>query len=97
MGAHTLMLCPNRGCRYDNVSLYVCDNVCKGALPQDPLIGDDPAVALACRGWERATTGGWAPALDHALRATSQMAQILKGFATSDSLWSRVGETRHDI
>jgi len=67
------------------------------ALPPDPLVGDDPAVALACRGWERATTGDWAPALDHALRATAQMGQILKGFATSDSLWSRVGETRHDI
>ena len=60
------------------------------ALPLDPLSGDDPAVVPACRGWERATTGPWAEALDHALCATAQMAQILKSFSSNHSLWSRV-------
>lgn len=64
------------------------------ALPDDPLGGHEPVVALARDGWERATTGPWAVALEAALLSTARLARALRGFAGRDSLWSRVDDPR---
>ncbi|WP_146573400.1 hypothetical protein [Botrimarina hoheduenensis] len=59
-------------------------------LPADPLAkGDDPAIALAQVGWERAHAGPWAEALAVALERTAQIAAAIADIATPDSLWCR--------
>ncbi|MEM8945503.1 MAG: hypothetical protein AAGD11_09985 [Planctomycetota bacterium] len=57
-------------------------------LPVDPLApGDDPAIALAQTGWQRAREGPWAAALDEALGRTARIANALEGITTRTSLW----------
>lgn len=57
-------------------------------LPADPLApGDDPAIAMAQAGWDRARTGPWATALDEALSRTAQIAKAIRGVTPEDSLW----------
>lgn len=57
-------------------------------LPAEPLAaGDDPAIAMAQAGWQRATEGPWADALDEALRRTAEIARAVDGVTTEDSLW----------
>ncbi len=61
-------------------------------LPAEPLAtDDDPAIALAKVGWERARNGPWATALGEALRRTAQIASALHGLTTKDSLWHEQG------
>jgi hypothetical protein len=62
-------------------------------LPAEPLAGDDPAIAQAKAGWERAHDGPWAAALLEALDRTAQIARALHGFTTDDSLWHAQGAT----
>src|SRR5262245_61018581 len=66
----------------------------------DQLAGDvladrsDPSVPAAIAGLRRAATPPWAPALDGALAATAQIAEVAARFAGSSgaepSLWRRV-------
>lgn len=61
-------------------------------LPVDPLaevdeIEEREAVALAREGWERASQGPWAAAIDDALRRTAEIAQVMKGVGEAGSLW----------
>lgn len=61
-------------------------------LPHDPLAelkgqADDPAIAPAKEGWERAVTGLWAADVRSALRATAEIARATSDFAQSGSLW----------
>ena len=58
-------------------------------LPADPLLGDDPSVALAEAAIGRARTPPWAPHLGLALEATKAMAAIAAPYAPAGSLWSR--------
>ena len=63
-------------------------------LPADPLAaGDDPAIALALPGWDRATSGPWAPALDDALRRSAHIAQALHGVTKEGSLWHAAAQS----
>ncbi|PHS02842.1 MAG: hypothetical protein COA78_20080 [Blastopirellula sp.] len=61
-------------------------------LPENPLAptDEDPAVEIALPGWQRATTGPWAAALDQALKLTAEIAQLLKqsNSAPEGSLWT---------
>jgi len=57
-------------------------------LPTEPLAaGEDPAIAQAQAGWERAHDGPWAAALHEALDRTAQISRVLHGLTTEDSLW----------
>ncbi|QDT74684.1 hypothetical protein [Lacipirellula limnantheis] len=57
-------------------------------LPADPLAdGDDPAIALARAGWQRAQGGPWSAPLREALERTALIARALRGATTDDSLW----------
>ncbi len=58
------------------------------AAPLQPL--GDPAVELARAGWQRATAGPWAEAIQDALEATAAIARIVAPFAPLESLWRRV-------
>lgn len=61
-------------------------------LPADPLAaGEDPAIVMAQAGWERATNGPWAEALNEALNRTAQIAWALHGATAGDSLWHGQG------
>lgn len=63
-------------------------------LPADPLAaGDDPAIAQAKAGWERANNGPWASALHEALSRSAQIARALHGATPEDSLWHAQGAT----
>jgi hypothetical protein len=58
------------------------------SLPAEPLgAGEDPAIALAQAGWERAHSGPWGAVLLDALRRSAQIAVALRGVAPADSLW----------
>jgi hypothetical protein len=62
-------------------------------LPPDPLQEDgDPAVAIALTGFQLATRGPWAEPISTALMLTSRIAEIVRPFATADSLWTVVGK-----
>lgn len=57
-------------------------------LPPDPLADDDdPAIALAHAGWQRAQGGPWSAPLRDALERTALIARALLGATTDDSLW----------
>jgi hypothetical protein len=57
-------------------------------LPSDPLApGDDPAIELAQTAWQRARSGPWGEALQAALAATARVADAVRPFAASGSLW----------
>lgn len=59
------------------------------ALPPDPLTpGDDPAIDLARAAWPDAMRGPWARPLHDALRATADLADIVRPHAPADSLWA---------
>jgi hypothetical protein len=59
------------------------------ALPSDPLAaGEDPAIEIARDAWSRARAGAWSEALDAALSATARIAQAVRPFVASQSLWS---------
>ncbi len=60
------------------------------ALPLDSLgPGTDPAIALAREGFERATEGPWARAIEQALRRTQELAALVRETQPgSDELWS---------
>lgn len=63
-------------------------------LPAEPLAADDdPAIAQAKVGWERALNGPWSAALLKALDRTAQIARALHGLTTEDSLWHEQGAT----
>jgi hypothetical protein len=63
-------------------------------LPAEPLAaGDDPAIELAMAGWERARHGPWAAVLLEALDRTAQIARVLHGLTTDESLWHAQGST----
>jgi hypothetical protein len=59
------------------------------ALPIDPLApGDDPAIALARDGLERADQGPWAKPIAEALDRTARMAELVReSGVASDALW----------
>lgn len=58
------------------------------ALPEDPLAsGDDPAIELAQRALLRARHGVFGETVELALAATAQIAEAVRPFAASDSLW----------
>jgi hypothetical protein len=59
------------------------------ALPVDPLApGDDPAIALARDGLERALSGPWAGPLAAALSRSARMAELVRESGVeSDALW----------
>ena len=71
------------------------------ALPEDPLLDapqldtpelnapSDPALRPARMGYQRASDGPWASALQRALRATAQLAEVTARFAPADSVWRR--------
>ncbi len=59
------------------------------ALPPDALgAGDDPAIPLARAAWPEAVRGKWSGPLLDALRATADMADLVRGAAEPGSLWS---------
>lgn len=61
------------------------------ALPADPLAtGDDPAIAAAQQGFERAGDEPWAEALALALDGTRQIALLVGKDAPVDSLFRRL-------
>ena len=61
------------------------------ALPESPMADtDDPAVALALPGFERAINGPWSEPLAAALSATAQIAGVLKPFVADGDLWSEL-------
>lgn len=65
-------------------------------LPAEPLAASDDAmdalaITQAKAGWERAQNGPWANALQEALRRTAQIASVLHGLTTDDSLWHGQG------
>ena len=61
-------------------------------LPAEPLAAcDDASITQAKAGWERARNGPWAAALDEALRRTAQIASVLHGLTTKNSLWHGQG------
>jgi hypothetical protein len=63
-------------------------------LPAEPLAaGEDPAIAQAKVGWERAHDGPWAAALLEALDRTAQISRALHGLTMEDSLWHAQGTT----
>jgi hypothetical protein len=71
-------------------------------LPAEPLatgknVADDaaeePAIAMAQAGWQRAKHGPWSAPLDEALRRTAHIARALRGATTEDSLWHEQGPT----
>ncbi|MCP4172159.1 MAG: hypothetical protein GY758_15450 [Fuerstiella sp.] len=65
------------------------------ALPDNPLHGDnDPAAAIARRGWNDAKTGAWATPLEDALRMTSQIAAAVAAVAPANSLWGQANISR---
>ncbi|MGY8770070.1 MAG: hypothetical protein ACKVH8_16760 [Pirellulales bacterium] len=70
-------------------------------LPDNPLESNDndPAVDIALPGWDRATTGPWAAALDQALRLTAEIALLLKqsSSAPENSLWSTAKVVRKPV
>ncbi|HHX83465.1 MAG TPA: YkgJ family cysteine cluster protein [Pseudomonadaceae bacterium] len=67
------------------------------ALPHDPLaMGDDPAIAAAREGWQRAAQPPYRAILDAALGATAALAALLRPHAPPDSLWSFAQE-RHPV
>lgn len=58
------------------------------ALPADPLAdGEDPAIPLAQRAFERSKREPVHSALHAALDATARIAEVTRGFAEPDSLW----------
>lgn len=58
------------------------------ALPDDPLApGDDPAIELAQRAFQRARKGVWGETLALALAATAEIAEVVRPFAADGSLW----------
>src|SRR5690606_38369107 len=58
------------------------------ALPREPLAaGDDPAIALACEGLQRARGEPYRDVLHGALEATASLASVLRPLADADSLW----------
>jgi hypothetical protein len=61
------------------------------ALPEEPLLDtpSDPALRPARVGYQRATDGPWASALQRALRATAQLAEAIARCAPADSVWHR--------
>lgn len=60
------------------------------ALPSDALAAaDDPAVELARAAWADAMRGKWSAALHAALRATADLADLVRPAAGPGSLWSR--------
>lgn len=63
-------------------------------LPAEPLApGDDPAIARALIGWDRARNGPWAAPLLEALERTAQIARALRGMTTEASLWHATAAT----
>ena len=61
------------------------------ALPADPLAtGDDPAIAAAQQGWQRARDEPWAEALATALDKTRQIALLVGKEAPVDSIFRRL-------
>ena len=62
-------------------------------LSNDALgpVGNDESVA-AVRGLQRASAAPWAPHLRDALRATGQIAEQIKPFASPTSLWDKTQE-----
>lgn len=59
------------------------------ALPADPLAaGDDPAIPLARAAWPAATRGPWSAALGAALRATADIASLVRPYAAPGTLWA---------
>lgn len=60
--------------------------------PESGATESDASLAPARAGWQRATAGPWAAALDEALAATAQIAGIVRPFVT-DCLWSRAEPT----
>ncbi len=60
------------------------------ALPDDPLAhGDDPAIARARDAWADARRGPWSGPIDRALRATADIADLLRSQSDDQSLWAR--------
>jgi hypothetical protein len=58
-------------------------------LGPDPLApGDDPAIALARAGWDRATAAPWSDALSAALAATAAVVAATRPFASPESLFA---------
>lgn len=67
------------------------------ALPADPLApGEDPAIPLAREAWPEALRGPWSAPLDEALRATADLADVLRPIAPPTSLWART-QPRHPV
>lgn len=63
------------------------------SLPADPLADpEDPAAVLATEGLQRALSSDIATVLDHALRKTREIANVIQGLAPENSLW-RTGST----
>lgn len=59
-------------------------------LPNDPLApGDDPAIGVAQRAFERSKREPLHGALHAALEATARIAEVTRPFADPDSLWSQ--------
>jgi hypothetical protein len=66
-------------------------------LPEDPLAdGSDPAIALAKEAAHLARLDPFKPVLTKALSATAEIADAVRGHASSDSLWSLTRE-RHRL
>ena len=53
-------------------------------LPEDLLEGDDPAVAAAREGAQRAAEGPWAPHLEEGLRATAKVVEVARELGAHD-------------
>ena len=57
-------------------------------LPEDPLSGEDEAVAMAERGYQRAKERPWSEILATALERSQQIARLIHPCAPPDSIWA---------
>jgi hypothetical protein len=60
------------------------------ALPETPLLGEDPAAVFAREGMLRSGLAPFARPLAEALQATEEIVEITRRFSSADSVYSRL-------